>query len=66
MMNFEQRDYHVIENLTLSNVYLPIFDNLLKGITNDYYHLKRILARDKIKIVKWEKVDEHFCDLIVC
>lgn len=60
-----QRDYKVIENLKMSNVYLPILDNLLKVISNDYYNLKRLLAKDKIKVVKWEKVDDHFSDLTV-
>lgn len=60
-----QRDYKVIENLKMSKVYLPILDNLLKAITNDYYNLKRLLAKDKIKIVKWEKHDDYFSDLVV-
>ncbi|MEQ6855586.1 aconitate hydratase [Lysinibacillus capsici] len=60
-----QRDYKVIENLKMCKVYLPILDNLLKAITNDYYNLKRLLAKEKIKIVKWTKDDEHFSDLTV-
>lgn len=60
-----QRDYKVVENLKMSKLYLPILDNLLKAITNDYYNLKRLLARYKIKIVKWEECDEHFSDLVV-
>ena len=47
-----QHDYKVIENLKMSTVYLPIRDKLLKAITNDYYNLKRLLAKDKIKVVK--------------
>ncbi|MFJ3390534.1 aconitate hydratase [Lysinibacillus sp. NPDC086135] len=60
-----QRDYEVIENLKMSKVYLPILDNLLKAITNDYYNLKRLLAKDKIRVVKWEKNVEYFSDLTV-
>ena len=60
-----QRDYKVIENLKMSKVYLTILDNILKTITNDYFNLKRLLAKDKIKIVKWEKFDDHFSDLVV-
>lgn len=60
-----QRDYVVIENLKMSKVYLPILDDLLKAITNDYYNLKRLLAKEKIKIVKWKKNDEYFSDLTV-
>lgn len=60
-----QRDYKVVENLKMSNVYMPILDRLLKAITNDYYNLKRQLAKDKIRVVKWGKVDEHFSDLTI-
>ena len=60
-----QRDYKVIENLKMSNVYIPILASLLKAITNDYYHLKRLLAKDKIRVVKWETVDDYFSDLTV-
>ncbi len=60
-----QRDFAVIENLKMSKVYMPILEQLLKAITNDYYNLKRVLAKDKIKIVKWEKVSEYFSDLTV-
>lgn len=60
-----QRDFAVIENLKMSKVYMPILEQLLKSITNDYYNLKRVLAKDKIKIVKWEKVSEYFSDLTI-
>ena len=60
-----QRDYKVIENLKMSKVYLTILDNTLKTIANDYYNLKRLLAKDKIRIVRWEKHDDNFSDLIV-
>lgn len=60
-----QRDYKVIENLKMSKVYLPILDNLLKAINNDYYNYKRLLAKDKIRVVKWEKNSEYFSDLTV-
>jgi hypothetical protein len=60
-----QRDYKVIENLKMSKVYVPILDNLLKAISNDYYNLKRLLAKDKIKIVKWKKTNEYFSDVVV-
>ncbi|WP_185903595.1 aconitate hydratase [Lysinibacillus sphaericus] len=60
-----QRDYKVIENLKLSKVYLPILDKLLDDISQEYYNTKRLLAKDKIRVVKWEKKDEYFSDLIV-
>ncbi|MFJ7662949.1 aconitate hydratase [Lysinibacillus sp. NPDC097162] len=60
-----QRDYKVIENLKMSNVYLPILDKLLDDISQECYNSKRLLAKDKIRVVRWEKTDEYFSDLIV-
>ncbi|MGE7912496.1 aconitate hydratase [Lysinibacillus xylanilyticus] len=60
-----QRDYKVIENLKLSIVYLPILDKLLDEISQQCYNSKSLLAKDKIRVVKWEKVDENFSDLII-
>ncbi|MFJ8102778.1 aconitate hydratase [Lysinibacillus sp. NPDC096212] len=60
-----QRDYKVIENLKMSKVYLPILDKLLDDISQECYNSKRLLAKDKIRIVKWEKNSEYFSDLTV-
>lgn len=60
-----QRDYSVIENLKMSTVYLPILDKLLDDLAQEYYNSKRLLAKDKIRVVKWEKNDEYFSDLTV-
>ncbi|OXS75043.1 aconitate hydratase [Lysinibacillus sp. KCTC 33748] len=60
-----QRDFSVIENLKMSKVYLPILERLLKDITQDYYNAKRLLAKEKIRLVKLEKIDEYFSDVHV-
>lgn len=60
-----QKDYPVLETLKMNTVYLLIVEKLLKTITNDYYNLKRVLKKQKIAVVKWEKVDEHFSDLTI-
>ena len=60
-----QRDFSVIENLKMSKVYLPILEKLLKNISHDYYDSKRLLAKEKIRLVKWEKIDEYFTDIQV-
>lgn len=60
-----QRDFSVIENLKLSKVYLPMLERLLKDITQDYYNSKRLLAKDKIRLVKVEKIDEYFSDVYI-
>lgn len=46
-------------------MYLLIVDNLLKTITNNYYNLKRVLKKQKIAVVKWEKDDEFFIDVTI-
>lgn len=58
-----QRDFLVIENLKLSKVYLPILEKLLDDISQECYNAKRLLAKDKIRLVKWEKIDEYFTDV---
>ena len=58
-----QRDIPVIENLKMSKVYLPILERLLNDISQDYYNSKRLLAKDKIRLVKVEKIDEYFSDV---
>lgn len=60
-----QRDYKVIENLKLSKVYLPILDKLLDDISQEWNNSKRLLAKDKIRVVKWIKTDDYFSDLVV-
>lgn len=60
-----QRDYKVIESLKMSKVYLPILDKLLIDISQECYNSKRLLAKDKIRVVKWEKTCEYFSDLTV-
>lgn len=60
-----QQDYQKIEGLKMGKVYLPMLDKLLKDLSHDYYDSKRLLAKDKIKIVRWDKVDKNFSDLTV-
>ncbi len=54
-----QRDFSVIENQKMSKVYLPILERLLKDINHDYCDSKRLLAKDKIRLEKVEKIDEY-------
>ncbi|WP_144789969.1 aconitate hydratase [Lysinibacillus fusiformis] len=58
-----QRDFSLIENLKMSKVYLPILEGLLKDIAQVYYDSKRLLAKDKIRLVKCEKIEEYFSDV---
>jgi len=58
-----QRDYDSLGNLKMSKVYLNIVDDLLKSLRNDYYNKKRLLAKQKIEVVKWMKISEHFSEV---
>ncbi|MFS0815449.1 aconitate hydratase [Lysinibacillus sp. 1P01SD] len=60
-----QRDFPVIENLKMSKVYIRILEKLLKDTSHDYYNSKRLLAKEKIKLVKVEKIDEYFSDVYI-
>ncbi|WP_405026857.1 aconitate hydratase [Lysinibacillus boronitolerans] len=60
-----QRDYDVLGSLKMSKVYLNIVDELLKSLRNDYYNKKRFLAKQKIEVVKWMKISEHFSEVTI-
>ncbi|WP_431810791.1 aconitate hydratase [Lysinibacillus capsici] len=60
-----QRDYDSLTNLKMGKVYINIVDALLKDIRNDYYNKKRFLAKQKIEVVRWVKISEHFSEVII-
>lgn len=63
-----QADYtkmEQIDHIKMKKIYLPMIDNLLKDVRNDFYNAKRLLAKDKIRVVKWVKIDENFSDVII-
>lgn len=60
-----QRDYDVLGSLKMSKVYLNIVDALLKDIRNDYYNKKRFLAKQKIEVVRWVKIDQYFSEVTI-
>lgn len=60
-----QRDYDSLTNLKMGKVYINIVDALLKDIRNDYYNKKRLLAKQKIEIVKWIHIDQYFSDVVI-
>lgn len=63
-----QTDYSKMEQtetLKMKAIYLPIIDNLLKSIRNDYLNAKRLLTKDKIRVLKWVKIDDHFSDVVI-
>lgn len=58
-------DYDVLGNLKMSVVYIKIVDDLLKNIRNDYFNRKRMLAKQKIEVVKWIHIDQYFSDVVL-
>ncbi|MGN4125949.1 aconitate hydratase [Lysinibacillus sphaericus] len=60
-----QNDYDNLGNLKMSKVYIKIVDDLLKDIRSDYFNKKRMLAKQKIEVVKWISIDEYFSDVVV-
>ncbi|WP_369595783.1 aconitate hydratase [Lysinibacillus pakistanensis] len=49
----------------MSKVYISIVDDLLKQLRTDYYNKKRMLANQKIEVVKWIHVDQYFSDVVL-
>lgn len=60
-----QRDYDSLTNLKMGKVYINIVDALLKDIRNDYYNKKRFLAKQKIEVVRWVKIDQYFSEVTI-
>ena len=58
-----QNDYKTLEQLKMKAIYLPFVDGLLKNLRNDFYNLKRVLAKQKIRVVGWQQIDEYFSDV---
>jgi hypothetical protein len=60
-----QNDYDKLGNLKMSVVYIKIVDDLLKDIRSDYFNKKRMLAKQKIEVVKWIHIDQYFSDVVL-
>jgi len=60
-----QNDYDKLKSLKMSEVYIKIVDDLLKDIRSDYFNKKRMLAKQKIEVVKWIHIDEYFSDVVI-
>lgn len=60
-----QNDYDKLGDLKMSKVYISIVDDLLKDLRTDYYNKKRMLAKQKIEVVKWIHIDQYFSDVML-
>lgn len=58
-----QHDYKVIEKAKMKSVFIPILDSLLKNLQSEYFNLKRVLSKQKIRIIEWKHIDSHFSDI---
>lgn len=60
-----QIDYKKTEQFKMKLVFLPLMDSLLKELQHEFFNLKRQLAKQRIRVVGWQPVDEHFSDVQV-
>lgn len=60
-----QIDYQKTEQFKMKEVFLPIIDALLKQLRQEFFNLKRQLAKQRIRVVGWRTVDEYFSDVQV-
>ncbi|MFJ7951508.1 aconitate hydratase [Lysinibacillus sp. NPDC096418] len=58
-----QSDYQKAEQFKMKTVFLPLMDTLLKELQQEYFNLKRQLAKQRIRVVGWQPVDEYFSDV---
>lgn len=58
-----QHDYKLLENAKMKSVFIPLLDSLLKDLQNEYFNLKRLLAKQKIRFIEWKHIDTHFSDI---
>jgi len=58
-----QIDYKKTEQFKI--VFLPLMDSLLKELQQEFFNLKRQLAKLRIRVVEWQHVDENFIDVQV-
>lgn len=42
-----QRDYKILEQLKMKAIYVPFVESLMKSVRQDYFNLKRKLAKQK-------------------
>lgn len=60
-----QKDYAQIEQLKMANVFIPVVDQLLKEIRNEFFNKKRLLAKSGIEVIKWLNKSEYFSEVII-
>lgn len=58
-----QYDYKKLDQLKMKAIYLPFVENLMKSVRQDYFNLKRELAKQKIRIIEWHRIDAYFSDV---
>lgn len=44
-------------------IYLPFVDRLMESVRQDYFNLKQQLAKQKIRVVEWSRIDAYFSDV---
>ena len=60
-----QIDFQKAEHFKMKVVFVPLIDNLIKGLRKEYIDLKNQLAKHKIRVVEWRPINEYFSDVQV-
>ncbi|MFJ7736383.1 aconitate hydratase [Lysinibacillus sp. NPDC097287] len=60
-----QCDYKTLEQLKMKAIYLPFVESLMKNVKQDYFNLKHQLAKQKIRVVGWQQIDDHFSEVCI-
>lgn len=58
-----QCDYKTLEQLKMKAIYLPFVDRLMESVRQDCFNLKQQLAKQKIRVVGWSRIDAYFSDV---
>lgn len=60
-----QRDFSQLENLKLQVIYKSFTEQLLKQLYPMYYSQKQTLAKKRIRVIRWRKIDEYFSEVCI-
>ncbi|KOY80505.1 hypothetical protein [Lysinibacillus macroides] len=58
-----RHDTIVAEHFKMKRIFLPSIDRLLKQLHKDYFDVKGQLAKQKIRLVGWHRIDDYFSEV---
>lgn len=60
-----QQDCNQLENLKLQVIYRSFTEQLLKQLYPMYYSQKQTLAKKRIRVIRWRKIDDYFSEVSI-